>query len=151
MFAKGARVALRSFVSKDPLKGTEHLLTAAGRATLTAHYAERSGGGAAAVATACDVSPSHLDAAAFFEDYDRHARPRGTSLVDADRRCAGRVSRQLRVPFQRTDHGSRRGSRAGRQSHAGSGRGSHLAPGGSRAQGAVASTPRPRRLIRSAS
>lgn len=82
MFAKGARVALRSFVSKDPLKGTEHLLTAAGRATLTAHYAERSGGGAAAVATACDVSPSHLDAAAFFEDYDRHARPRGTSRID---------------------------------------------------------------------
>lgn len=69
MFAKGARLALRRVASQDLMKGTEHLLTAKGRATLAAHYAKATD--VAAVATACDVSLAHLDKAQFWADYNR--------------------------------------------------------------------------------
>jgi hypothetical protein len=60
----GARiVASTPFARGSKLAGTELLLTAAGRATLTEHYQKGFAAGALAVCSSVDTSQSHLDRA----------------------------------------------------------------------------------------
>ena len=55
----------------DALKGTQHLLTAAGRRTLADHYREAFRGGANAVCTALNTSQEYLDEHGFWDDMSR--------------------------------------------------------------------------------
>ena len=73
MLQRGTRLVLKHLSTKDSLRGTELLLTAAGRATLTAHYAEQFQGqkGPVAFVSGTDWSVGSLDAESFFDDYSR--------------------------------------------------------------------------------
>ena len=73
MLRLGARIVASSALARggDKLKGTQLLLTAAGRDELAAAYKAAFASGAAAVCTALDTSQSHLVAADFFSDMSR--------------------------------------------------------------------------------
>ena len=68
----GSRIAVgNSFKSADPLRGTQHILTAEGRQKLVSHYAATFQSAPAAVCTSLDTSPAFLDSCGFFSDYSR--------------------------------------------------------------------------------
>ena len=73
LLQRGARILLRTLRTEDPLRGTELLLTAAGRATLTELYRAQIevAGEPLAVCSGADWFVGSLDSQAFFSDYSR--------------------------------------------------------------------------------
>ena len=70
--AKGARILISTpFARGDALKGTEKLLTAAGRRLLIDHYRDALVQGASATATSLNTSQEMLDEQDFWSDMTR--------------------------------------------------------------------------------
>ena len=71
--ARGARIVTSTPFAQwnDALKGTQLLLTAAGRRQLADHYKDAFLGGAAAVSTSLNTSQEMLDEKGFWADMTR--------------------------------------------------------------------------------
>tara|TARA_B110001452_G_scaffold202887_1_gene172903 strand:- start:984 stop:1901 length:918 start_codon:yes stop_codon:yes gene_type:complete len=67
----GARLVASTHLGDDVLRGTQHLLTEAGRSTLATHFGSGFAAGARGVVSKLNTSVSHLSAAKLWDDASR--------------------------------------------------------------------------------